>query len=136
MMMNHKNSSKTEQKILIVEDELLAAKLLHKIITQSGYHCVGIAKNANDAIELARTHNPQIILMDILLQGNINGIEAAHKIREFSNSPIIYITSYSDSETRKKAQEVQNSIYITKPFSQDFLLKKLSEIFDKLVDED
>lgn len=136
MMMSRNNHSKQEQKILIVEDELLAAKLLQQIITQSDYHCVGIAKNADEAIELARTHKPKIILMDILLQGNVDGIEAAHKIREFSNSPIVYLTSYSDQGTKKRALQVRNSVYITKPYSQSYLLQTLKEIFDKLVDNE
>ena len=136
MMTNHKNSSKTEQTILIVEDELLAAKLLKQIITQSNYRCVGIAKNAEEAIELARIHKPQVILMDILLQGNVDGIEAAQKIREFSTSPIVYITSYSDAGTRKKALQVPNSIYLTKPYPQDYLLQVVKEIFDRLADDE
>lgn len=136
MMTTHKDESKIKRKVLIVEDELLAARLLQYIITQSDYNCVGIAKNADEAIELARTHKPEIILMDILLQGNVNGIEAAHKIREFSNSYIVYISSYSDTTTIKKALQVSNSVYITKPYSQDHLLQTLKDIFDKLADEE
>lgn len=135
MTTNNSNRTITAKKVLIVEDELLAAKLLQQIIAQAGYHCVGIAKNAEEALDLAKNHLPDIVLMDILLQGDIDGITTAHKIRKFLNSPIIYVSSYSDSETIIRALQVHNSAYITKPFSQDHLLLTIQEIFNKLTNE-
>ena len=103
------------KKILIVEDELISAKLLSNLLKNEKYKIVKIVKTGEEAIELAQKSKVDLILMDIRLQGKIDGIEAMLEIRKFSKIPVIYITGNSDSPTRKRAKETSFSGYFTKP---------------------
>ena len=116
------------KKILIVEDELIPAKLLKTILTRSNFEVVNISKNAEDAINSAKEKNPELILMDIRLQGDMDGIEAMHIIRQFSDVPVIYLTGNSDFQTKKRADETNSSGYFTKPYDNNELLKAVKEI--------
>ena len=79
--------------ILIVEDSKVDSALLEKFIQDYGYRITDIAPNAEKALESLNSQKPDLILMDILLEKSINGIELARKIRENHNIPIIFVTS-------------------------------------------
>ena len=85
-------------KILIVEDEIITAKALKQRLENMNHSVVGIVGNGEDAIQKAGETSPDIILMDIVLKGNMDGIETAKKIMNIYNIPIIYLTSYYDDE--------------------------------------
>ena len=103
-------------KILIVEDEIITAKDLKQRLENMNHSVVGIVGNGEDAIQKAGETSPDIILMDIVLKGNMDGIETAQKIMNIYNIPIIYLTSYYDDEILEKASETKPSGYITKPY--------------------
>ena len=86
-------------KILIVEDEVIIALDLKKTLKDLGYSLVGTVTSGEEAVKAAGKMHPDLILMDIKLQGHINGLEAGKKIQDKFNIPIIYITAYSDKET-------------------------------------
>ena len=105
-------------KILIVEDEGLTAIELQNKLKMEGYDVPSIASSGEEAVEKAINIKPDLILMDIMLNGKINGIEAAKEIKCFLDVPIIYITAYGDEETLKRAKITEPHAYILKPFDE------------------
>ena len=89
--------------VLVVEDESIVAKDIQLSLKRLGYNVLGIANNGEDAVALSRDLNPDIIIMDIMLKGKINGIEASEHIRKEQNIPIIFLTAYADENTLSKA---------------------------------
>jgi two-component system, cell cycle sensor histidine kinase and response regulator CckA len=82
-------------KILIVEDEILIAEDLRLILQRMGHQVVGIASSGAEAIEKANKLHPDLVLMDVRLQGAMDGVEAARRIRSTADIPIIYVTAYA-----------------------------------------
>jgi PAS domain S-box-containing protein len=106
------------QKILIVEDQRIVAKDLEVRLIKMGYEVVDSVITGEAAIKSARLHQPDLILMDILIEGDIDGIETAHRILAETPIPIIYLTAQADSQTFKRATESGPYGYILKPFQQ------------------
>lgn len=107
-----------EPKILIVEDELLIAQTLCRRLRKFGYHVVDTLTSGLPAIERAITLKPDLILMDIALEGDIDGIETAIRILEKVNIPVIYTTAYADDNTLERAEATGAYGYIIKPFRE------------------
>jgi putative nucleotidyltransferase with HDIG domain len=104
-----------EIKILIVEDEAIIARNIANSLLSVGYQSPAIASTGDGAIAKAEDIRPDIILMDIKLKGEIDGIEAADTIRTRFDIPVIYITSYADNETLERAKATMPFGYIMKP---------------------
>lgn len=107
-----------QKKILIVEDEPIIALELSERLQQNGYLISGIASNGSEAQKKFKVNITDLILLDISLKGDINGIELAEIIRQTSDIPIIYITAFSDQATLAKAKLTQPSGFLLKPFNQ------------------
>jgi diguanylate cyclase (GGDEF)-like protein/PAS domain S-box-containing protein len=106
------------ENILIVEDEKIIALDLQRRLERFGYSVVGMASDGAEAIALARERKPDIILMDIMLAGSMDGIEAAKHIRAELAIPVIFLTAYTDEKTLERAKEVEPFGYILKPFKE------------------
>ena len=104
--------------ILIVEDESIIAKDIQHSLKKLGYTVVGVSSTGEDAIKLTEELKPDLILMDIMLKGDISGIDAAIQIREKYNIPIIYLTAYADESTLNRAKVSEPYGYILKPFKE------------------
>jgi signal transduction histidine kinase len=104
--------------ILIVEDELLIAKNLSHKLETLGYQIVGIVSCGADAIQRAGEMKPDLILMDIVIKGDMDGIETAVIINQKFDIPIIYTTAYADDETLQRAENTGPYGYLLKPFKQ------------------
>ena len=104
--------------ILIVEDELLIAKNLSYKLEKLGYQIVGVVSSGADAIQRAVEMEPDLILMDIVIKGDIDGIETAVRINQELDIPIIYTTAYADDETLERAENTGSYGYLLKPFKQ------------------
>ncbi len=104
--------------VLVVEDESIVSKDIQYSLKKLGYNVVGAAATGEKAIELAGSVNPDIILMDIMLKGDINGIQASARIKEEYNIPIIFLTAYADENTLAKAKVTEPYAYIIKPFKE------------------
>lgn len=104
--------------ILVVEDESIVSKDIQMSLKKLGYNICGSSATGEEAIELAKEHNPDLILMDIMLKGKLNGIETAHIIKEQRDVPIIYLTAYADESTLSKAKITEPYGYIIKPFQE------------------
>lgn len=105
-------------KVLVVEDESIVSKDIQNSLVKLGYTVVGAAATGERAIELAAEIKPDIVLMDIMLKGAMNGIEAAEQIRNLLRIPIIFLTAYTDDATLAKAKITEPFGYIIKPFKE------------------
>jgi PAS domain S-box-containing protein len=109
---------------LIVEDQAIVSEDLKSILIKHEFEIVGVAETGLNAISMTKEHLPDIILMDIMLEGSIDGIQVAEKIREL-NIPIVYLTAYSDNERLKKAKLTEPFGYLIKPFRERELIATL-----------
>ena len=105
-------------KILVVEDELIVAEDIKVTLLKFGFEIVGIASSAKEAVNVALQTKPDLIIMDIVLEGDSNGIEAAHEIRKTLDIPVIFLTAYSDMRTISAAKKIGPFGYIVKPFKE------------------
>ncbi len=105
-------------KILVVDDEAIITMQLEERLHVMGYTVVGMAASGDDAIEKARRLTPDLILMDIVMPGKVNGVEAARTIVNELDIPVIFITSYADDAIIEKAKQVRPYGYIVKPFNE------------------
>ena len=103
-------------KIFIVEDEIITARDISLKLKKFGYQVVGIADSGDVAFEKVAECQPDLVLMDIVLQGDIDGIEVAQKIRHQFEIPVIYLTAYVDKDTLQRAKITEPFGYILKPF--------------------
>lgn len=106
------------RKILVVEDESIVSKDIQLCLKRLGYEICGSGASGEEAIQMANEKKPDLILMDIMLKGKLNGIETAHIIRESMDVPIIYLTAYADESTLGKAKITEPYGYIIKPFQE------------------
>lgn len=104
--------------IFIVEDESIVAKDIQNSLTKLGYNVIGIANNGKDAIEKILELKPDLLLMDIMIKGDLTGIDVSEKIKEKLNVPIIFLTAYADEGTLVKAKITEPYGYILKPFKE------------------
>lgn len=104
--------------VLVVEDESIVSKDIQHSLKKLGYNVVGASSTGEKAIELAGEERPDIVLMDIMLKGEMNGIEAAEKIKELYSIPIVFLTAYADESTLSKAKITEPYGYILKPFKE------------------
>lgn len=102
--------------ILVVEDEVLVARDIQARLARMGYEVAGTAAKGEDAVCMALEHNPQLILMDINLRGEMDGIEAAVEINGQRSIPIIFCTAYSNDEVLERAKITSPFGYVLKPF--------------------
>jgi PAS domain S-box-containing protein len=103
-------------KLLIVEDEGIVALNIQRRLEGLGYSIVANVSSGEEAIEAAEEASPDLVLMDIKLEGNVDGIEAAAQIRSRFQIPIVYLTAYTNEETLNRAKLTEPYGYILKPF--------------------
>jgi DNA-binding response OmpR family regulator len=108
-------------KILIVEDESLVVMDLTSSLAKLGYEVAGSASNHEEAISLTKEKKPDLILMDICLNGKKDGIQAAKEINRYHDIPIVYLTALDDTEVLERALKTNPCAYLTKPFSTQSL---------------
>ncbi|MDZ7689882.1 MAG: response regulator [Balneolaceae bacterium] len=101
-----------QRTVLIVEDDLIINLLYESYLERLGFQTEGELVYGKTAIEAAKKIDPDLIIMDISLEGEIDGIEAMHKIREFSDVPVIYITGNSDLHHIERAKETNYLAYL------------------------
>ena len=101
--------------ILLVEDEFLACLHLKTVLANRGYEIVGPASSGEEAIELAAEFEPDLVLMDIRIAGDIDGIEAASRILDRHPVPLIFMSGYQDRDLRDKALALKPLAYLVKP---------------------
>jgi len=106
------------KKILVVDDEAFIATHLEESLTSMGYKVVGKASSGESAVDMAKQFRPDLILMDIVMPGKIDGINASRIIREELDIPVIFLTAYADDNFIKRAKNAGPYGYIVKPFQE------------------
>lgn len=106
------------KRILIVEDEIITAKDIKECLQDNGYAVLSIASSGEEALKKVEGENPDLVLMDIMLKGEMDGIETARQIRSISNIPVVYLTAFSDKNILKRAKITEPFGYILKPFNE------------------
>jgi DNA-binding NtrC family response regulator len=105
-------------RILIVEDEEIVALDIQCQLQRLGYRVSGTARSGDDACRKAARVQPDLVLMDICIEGGVDGVEAARQIRQNARVPVVFLTAYSDAKTLQRARTVEPYGYIIKPFDQ------------------
>lgn len=108
--------------VLIVEDESIIAMDIRTSLELSGYQIAAIATSSEEAIAAVTSCNPDIVLMDIQLQGDRDGIETAEKVQREFHLPVVYLTAHADEKTLSRAKSTQPFGYILKPFDDQELV--------------
>ena len=105
-------------RILVVEDEAIVAKDIEGSLKNLGYAVCGRVYTGEEAIQKVTETQPDLVLMDILLKGDMDGIETAQQIRTRFNIPVVYLTAHADEKTLRRAKMTQPYGYLTKPFEE------------------
>ena len=120
-------------KILVVEDELIIAEDIRMMLEELGYEVVGTAPDYNEAIEIMEHKNPDVVLIDIVLPGELDGIDLAQTVKSKYQLPLIFITSHSDKATVERAKRVKPDGYLLKPFEKQDLYTSIEIAFYNFV---
>lgn len=113
-----KNPHRVLTRILVVEDEAIVAADLQDRLGALGYEIAGWATTGEEAIALAREEKPDLVLMDIMLRGAMNGIEAARIVRDTEHLPVIFLTANSNDAVLSEAKFSEPFAYLLKPFEE------------------
>lgn len=126
---------KSLAKILLVEDDMIIAADISLQLTKLGYEVIGINTRGEDALKTIENNRPDIILMDIVLSGKMNGIETAKVILEQYQIPLIFLTSNSDDATFQAASTTKPYAFISKPFQKSDLERTLKLTLQRITVE-
>lgn len=121
-----------KSKILIVEDEMIIAADLSIQLTKLGYEVIGIQTRAEDSLKTLEENKPDVILMDIILSGEMNGITAAQEILKRHQIPVIFLTSNVDDATFQQAKTAKPYAFISKPFRKDDLARAIEITLERI----
>jgi len=108
----------TEAQILVVEDESIVAEDIRRSLQNLGYEVAAVVSSGETAIQKIEQTSPDLVLMDIVLQGKMDGIQAAEQTRTRFNIPVVYLTAYADDKTLERAKITEPFGYIIKPFKE------------------
>lgn len=117
-------------KILVVEDENIIAMDIHYTLKSLGYNVCGVVASGEESVKKAFTINPDLILMDIKLRGDMDGLCAANQIQSQLNIPVIYLTAYGDETTLNQLDRTKPYACINKPFEERELQSKIESILN------
>jgi CheY-like chemotaxis protein len=127
MKLNKMDTSTSKFKVLIVEDDMLLSLVQERLLTRMGYDVVGKAIAGEEAVQKALKLMPDVILMDISLKGEMDGVQAMEEIRKVSDVPVIYLSGNSDKFNYERAKKTNFIDYLVKPITGDDLVKPLNK---------
>lgn len=122
---------KSQIKILIVEDELIIAREIKRTIQRLGYETLEPASTAEEALLAIETQKPDLVLMDIHIDGELDGIETANLVRTLHQIPVIFLTAFSDEATIERAKTAEPYGFIVKPFDERDLKTTIEIVLHK-----
>ncbi|MBN1532889.1 MAG: PAS domain S-box protein, partial [Spirochaetes bacterium] len=112
-------------RILIVEDEAIISLHIRKMVEKMGYVAAGVVTSGEEAVERAEEFRPDLVLMDIILSGPMDGVDAARRIRDRLRIPVVYLTAHADIATVKRARESAPFGYVLKPVNAQDLFSTI-----------
>lgn len=127
-------SENTDQipRVLLVEDEYLVATHAQVALAEAGFAVVGIAASAEEAIALARSHEPELVIMDIRLAGTGDGMEAALDLYRLHGIRCIFATAHNEEAVRRRAAPAKPLGWLPKPYSMEALIKAAKQAISEL----
>jgi len=114
--------------ILIAEDDMIIQMFLNRVLTQAGYTIVGEARRSDQVLTLAKEHQPDLILMDIGLEGPKDGVETAEELTKESRIPFLFLTGNSDESTIERAKKAGPIGFVFKPIDEVRLVDVIQSI--------
>ncbi len=117
-----------KKKVLIIEDNLISSTALEMMVISNGFESAGRYDSADELPAICKESQPDLILLDIMLAGEKNGLEAAHELRKEMDTPILFITALSDADSTKAIKSISNSTATYKPYIEDSILTKIQDI--------
>jgi DNA-binding NarL/FixJ family response regulator len=117
--------------VLIIEDEMIHGMLLRSSIENSGYRVLDVFSRGEDAVNAAIHHHPDLIISDIILKGDITGIDAIKQILNHVSIPFIFLTALSDSGIINQANDTSPSAIINKPYDMKMLIETINSLLKK-----
>lgn len=108
----------SKKKILVVEDEAIVAKDISVCLNRLGYDVIGTCPTGERALEFLKSNQPDLILLDIMLAGRLNGIDVSNHVKDNYQIPVVFLTAYADEKTISKAKVAEPYGYVIKPFKE------------------
>lgn len=115
-------------KIIVVEDEAIVAMATKMMLRQLSHDIVSLISSGIDAVEEVKQRDVDLVIMDIKLKGEMDGVQAAEEIRKTKDVPIIFITGNSDIKTKERISTIKNSMMLLKPVLQEDLRASLKKL--------
>ena len=109
---------KKKTRVLVVEDEVLVAEDITRILQNFGYTVLAVVSSGEEAVRVVEKELPDLVMMDIMLEGDMDGIEAAGQIYSRFDIPVVYLTAYGDEDGLHKAKKTGLFGYMLKPFKE------------------
>jgi DNA-binding response OmpR family regulator len=118
-------------KILLAEDGLITAFHLKKLLEKYDHQVIAHVTKGEEVFDQFEKIQPDLLLLDIMLEGYMNGVEAAQKVRAISEVPIIFMSALTDDETLEEINKISNCTTHNKPFEEDSLIKEVEKMLAK-----
>lgn len=112
------------KRILIVDDDLPIQRILRRTLVVNGYEVL-VAATGEDAVEMVHLHQPDLILLDLCLPGEVDGLNVCYQVRQWTQTPIIVLSAKTEEKQKVEALDLGADDYLTKPFSNDELLARV-----------
>jgi len=122
------------KRVLIVEDCHIQSTVVKKMLESEAFTVTGVCRSGEEVFEQLKVDVPDIILMDIFINGDINGIETMKTVRQVHSTPVIFITALTKSELHDEALSMSPSDLLTKPISKAELLNSIDKLLDPVVE--
>ena len=116
--------------ILIVEDDNTTANLIELLLASHGHNVCGVVTSGEKAVDITIKTKPDIVVMDIKLNGEVDGITACERIKKHLSVPVIFVSAFTEKELIDRALECNPSGYIVKPFKNKDLLSKIESVLE------
>ena len=121
----------SETRVLVVEDEAVVALSERFILESLGYQVIGTAGSGEEALALIDQDRPDVVLMDVLLQGQLDGLETARRIDRRFGIPVVFVTAHEDRDLVQRAALSGASAHIAKPFTDSELRQKIEQVLGR-----
>jgi len=108
-------------RVMIVEDEVIAAMATEKMLKKLGFIVCGNVTSGEEALEAFGGECPDVVIMDVRLDGKLDGIETTHLLKKLKNVPVIFVSAFSDDSTRQRAEATGPLAFISKPLDINLL---------------
>lgn len=129
--MSKNRQSPSARRILLVEDEQVVAMDIEMQLESFGYEVTGIATTGKEALRLAETTRPDLVLMDIQLCGSLDGFATAAEVQRIGNLPVVFITAFGNGEAKRRANAVSPYGFLTKPYRPEELRAVVSAALEQ-----